>query len=294
MTTIDDDVDVAITRQTFDVVRNQLLDFQSRKTSKLPPDFWRRLFDIKRDYVIQNNQLGAKATWCLEIIGHIQDNFISAFLHISEKHFRKAWDLLGYCERAITSLDRHFVESEPEYGIEHVRVHVLQLQELYHLKWGVSLGLLREEVSCSVCRCRRKLRKNCGHEIGEIYDGDICHDIVTKAKILHISLVDKPAQKYSVIWPDCDTQFVLLRYLVAELISPWDAWTFHKEIRRRHHPAFDGAGREDPCPCGSGLKYRCCCIRKDTVPDFPHFRFTVGGTNPGQSSDLLIFHVRQS
>jgi preprotein translocase subunit SecA len=27
--------------------------------------------------------------------------------------------------------------------------------------------------------------------------------------------------------------------------------------------AKDGPGRNDPCPCGSGKKYKQCCMKKD-------------------------------
>ena len=291
MKTSDETVRYAIAQPAFDVVRNQLLDFKSRIDSKLTPDFWKHLSEIKQGFVNQDSQIGAKATWCLGCIGYIQDNFISAFLHISTEDFRKAWDLLDQCEKALTSLDRHFVESQDEFGIEHVRVHTRQLQELYQLKWGISPAILFEEVRCSVCQGKRTLRDDCGHEIGEIYDGAICANVVTKFRILHISIVDSPAQKYSVIWPDDEIQFITLKYLVDELLSPWDGWTYQKEIRRCHHPAFKNVGHSDLCPCGSDLIYSCCCMNRDTVPDFPHFQFTLSGKTRGQFPKLLIFHI---
>ena len=291
MTTSDETVHGAIAQPTFAIVRNQLLDFGSRTSSKLPPDFWQLLAGTKEDCVNQNNQLGAKAAWCLEIIGHIQDNFISTILCLSAEDCRRAWDLLERCENAITSLDRHFGEKQGDFGIEHVRVHTRQLQELYPLKWGFSPGLLFEEVHCSVCQSRRALRSDCGHEVGEIYNGEICSNVVTRAKMLHVSIVDSPAQKFSVIWPNDETshQFIMLKYVADELLSPWDVWRYDKEARRSHHPAFKNVGRDDLCPCGSDLKYRRCCIEKETVPDFPHFQFTFFGKTRGQFPNLQIF-----
>ena len=284
MTISDGTVSQAIGQPTFGIVRNQLRDYKSRVSSKLPLDIWQRLSRTKKDSVNQNNQIRAKAAWCLETVGHIQDNFISTFLQIKAGEFRRAWDLLEQCENAITSLDRHFVENQSEFGIEHVRVHTRQWQELYHLKLGFSPGFLFEEVCCSVCQSKRTLRSDCGHEKGEIYDGEICADVVTKAQILHISIVDSPARKSSVIWPEDETlpQFIMLKQLADELWSPWDAWRYHKEIRRRHHPAFKNLGRNDRCPCGSDLKYKHCCLKKDAVPDFPHLQFAFSGKMRGQ------------
>ena len=206
-----------------------------------------------------------------------------------------SFERLGiYCRIArmlFWSLDRHFTENHGEFGIQHIRAHTTQLQELFNLKWGFSPGILFEEVHCSVCGEMRRLREDCGHINGEIYNGEICHDIVKKARLLHISLVDNPAQKYSVIWPDDVTQFMVLKLLAGELLSPWDAWTFKKEIRRRHHPVFRNAKRDAPCPCRSNLNYRSCCMKKDTVPQFPHYQFLFADRVRGQFPDLRVVHA---
>ena len=291
MTTSDETVHYAISHPPFDDATNLLQNYRSRISSKLPTFFWELLSNIKQDYITQNNQLGAKAAWCLECIGDIQDNFISAFLHIKAENFLSGWELLEQCENAIVSLDRHFVESQNNLGIEHVRVHAQQLQELYQLKWGVSPGALYDEVRCSICQERRLLRSNCGHKVGDIYNGELCFGVVTKWTLLHISLVDNPAQKSSVIWPEDETQFIVLKQLADELLSPWDPWRYHIETRRSKHPAFKNVGLSDPCPCGSSLKYAQCCAEKDTVPDFPHFQFTFSGETRGLLSNLVIFHV---
>ena len=290
MTRSDEAVRYAITQPVFDIARSHLIDYRSRKNTKLPQNFWRGLSNKKDCYVNQNNQLGAKAAWCLETIGHIQDNFISVLLHIKAEEFREAWDLLEHCEKAIIALDRHFGESQDEFGIEHVRDHTRQLQELFQLKWGFSLGILFEDVCCSICQSRRTLRGDCDHEIGEIYNGMICANIVKRGSLLHVSLVDSPAHKYSVIWPEDETQFVVLKYLAEEMLSSWDAWKYHKETCRSRHPAFKNVGCSDTCPCGSDLKYRDCCMNTDTVPHFPHFQFTFRGEMRGQHPNLLILH----
>jgi hypothetical protein len=33
-------------------------------------------------------------------------------------------------------------------------------------------------------------------------------------------------------------------------------------------------GRNDPCPCGSGLKYKKCCLRKDSLKNHSEVRST--------------------
>ena len=289
--TNNDTVMAVIAQPIFDGVRNQLIHYRSRIDRKLPPEFWQVLSEIKKDFVVQSNQLGAKASWCLEIVGHCQDNFVSAFLSINAEEFREAWDLLSNCEDAVQSLDRHFIEDQDEFGIQHIRAHTTQLQELFNLKWGVSPGILFEEVHCSVCGVVRRLREDCEHINGEIYNGEICHSVVTKASLLHISLVDNPAQKYSVIWPDDDIQFMILKYLAEELSSPWDPRCYRKEIRRRYHPVFRNAVHDDLCPCNSKLKYKHCCLKKETIPEFPHYQFMFPDSARGQIPILKVIRV---
>lgn len=42
--------------------------------------------------------------------------------------------------------------------------------------------------------------------------------------------------------------------------SPLDLWGEDSSPYVREEPKI---GRNDPCPCGSGKKYKKCCMRKD-------------------------------
>lgn len=273
-----------IEQSFFDSVRNQLLGYRDR-CEEFPDELWEDLAVIKADFVNLNDQVGAKAVWCLETIGHIQDEFISAFWKIKAERYQEAWFPLADCENGIAILRRHFFECEGQFGIDHVRVHVQQLQDLYHLKWGYSPGLLIEEKHCSICGIKRQLRSDCGHIVHEVYDGKLCVNKVDKAKIFEVSLVPNPAQKHSVVWPVGQTlpQFRLLKYLADQLLSPWDIWMYHKETRKSHHPAFKDITPPDLCPCGSGSTYEHCCINKSEIPEYPHFQFTFGGNTALES-----------
>lgn len=267
----------------FDDVRRILQSYEERAYGVLPLEFWSLLSLKKQGYVHAGEQLKAKASWCLEAIGRIQDTFVTVFLRIGSDEFREAWEMLGYCEKETYWLDKHFAESEDEFGIEHIRNHAVQIEELFELRGGFSPGILHKEVRCSVCDAALTLRKGCEHEIGEIYDGERCHLVVSDALLLHVAVVDNPAQRYSFIWPENEgkTRFAVVKYLSEHLNSPWEKWSFRKEVRRRFHPAFQNVGRYDPCPCRSNLNYRDCCLRKELVPEFPHFSFEVSGDAKG-------------
>ena len=255
--------------------RTWLEGYKSRASSSQIDPSCEDLADLKRDAVSANDQLKAKAIWCLETMGEIQDTFVSVFRLINQGEFKEAWDLLERCEISIHALDRHFTERDGEFGIEHVRTHTRQLQELYPYKWGVSPGMVYTDIRCSVCDSKLTLRRQCDHEVGEIYDGEMCCRVIKEARILHVSLVDNPFQKYSVIFPDGDNdrRLFLVKSLADALTSPWDPWSYSKEERRRFHPRFKNLGRNDICACSSGLKYKKCCAGKEYV--YPHFEFSL-------------------
>ena len=250
-----------------------LQDYKLRPRSGTPQEIWEHLSQLKISAVADNDQVTAKAIWCMETIARIQDQFVSAFLHIQKGECKEAWDLFERCEIQIGSLDRHFTDGAGEFGVEHVRGYTRQFQDLYPFRVGWSPAYIKEEIRCTICQTRITLRTGCEHKKGEIYDGEMCAWEITKIRILHISPVDNPAHKNAVIFPNGndDDRLSLVKNVANSLRSPWSGWKYHKEERRLYHPAFRGIRRNDPCPCGSTVKYKLCCLNKETV--FPHFEF---------------------
>ena len=265
------DLRSAIKQDRLASARVHLQDFARRGSSLIPQEVWSSLSDAKELAASENNQLTAKALWCLEQIGQIQDSFVDAFNSIRDGKYKEGWDGLERCENHLKSLDRHLTEEDGEFGLEHVRKHVEQFQELFPVKWGFSPGILYKEVRCSICDARIGLREGCEHRNGEIYSGEMCARVVKAAQILHVALVDNPAQKFSVIFPDEEKNDTLekIQELSIQLETPWLGWSLTREDRRTHHPAFRGIGRNDRCPCGSEKKFKRCCSNKERV--YPHF-----------------------
>ena len=257
------------------VERDLLRDYRKRLDSLLPESFWQILRDKKSEASANCDQKTGKLAWCLETIGRSQDHFLSAFLLIRKGAFMAAWYELERCESELSFLNRHFSEQDDEFAIDHIRIHSRQLQELYPYTVGFSPAYVIEKMSCSICNAKIALRSGCGHKVGEIYDGAMCVRTISKAKMLHISIVDSPAQKNSVIFPygNNDRRLVLVKSVVDALTSPWNAWSYQKEERRQYHPAYQGAEPNDDCPCGSTRGYSSCCLNNETV--FPHFQFSL-------------------
>ena len=278
----------AIDQPKLRMARDWLRNYRERPASPSLSEYQHLLAQLKSEAVSINDQLTAKAVWCLETIGRIQSLFETSFSDLVADEFKSAWDGLDRCEIEIHFLDRHFTEENEEFGIEHVRIHTKQFQELYPFRWGISPAYLRTDIRCSICDARWTLRNRCLHKLGEIYDGEDCGRIIHELEILHIALVENPAQKYSVIFPDGnnDYRFGSVKYVVNGLRNPWASWSYHKEERRKHNPVFANVGRNYPCPCGSTLKYKHCCLKKEIV--MPHFQVTFEEQPPKELPHLVI------
>lgn len=253
-------------------LRMQLQEYYKRTDALLPSEFWNKAKQLKEEAVDIDNQLRAKAIWCLESIGTIQDHFVKSYLHLKSREYQSAWGELERCEIQLGFLDLHFTERRREFGIEHCRAHTLRIQDLFHLSWGISPGMLYKEKKCTICGSKITLRNSCGHEVGEIYDGQMAGREITSLEFLEFSLVRNPVQKYSVIFPSADQfqlQFSVVNHVVDGLRSPWHGWDYHKVESRDNHPVFKDVHPDDKCPCRSGNTYKDCHFGKEN--EFPHF-----------------------
>ena len=227
------------------------------------------LSDIKGKAIAIDDQLTAKAVWYLETIGELQQNFINAFQCMCEGKFKESWDLLGNCENASSWILGRLGDYAFEFGIGHISAHTKRFQDLFPYRLGLSPAFTYKPL-CSICHAVITPRNKCEHEVGEIYDGVMCAIRAVDVRFLHVALVDNPAQRFSTIFPDGDDDERLypIQSIANKLGSPWQTWNYTREERRQYHPAFKNLRRNDRCACGSMLKYKRCCLRKEKV--FPH------------------------
>lgn len=254
----------------------------------LPEWYWTSLAAAKARAVQAGDQETAKAAWVLETIGRAQDAFVQTFHFARGGEFKAAWDFLHRAATELHFVEQHYADEADEFGLRHLRVHIPQFQSLLPYRWGLSPAFLHKRVECSVCSQRITLRSDCGHVTGEIYDGEMCIRRITDIEILHVALVDSPAQPYSVIELDTSRpDFLPVRYLFQALRSPWHRWAVSREERRAYHPLFQNLERNDPCACASGKKYKHCCLTSERV--FPHFEFSFEHPPPPGMQGLIVW-----
>jgi len=264
-------------------VENYLEAFQKRNNDDVKEKKIYNLLDkAKLDSVSKNNEKEAKYYFILQNILKIQQLYITAYNELKNEKYYKGWCNLERCELELKFLIPHFdITPSNDYWLYFIKTHVKKYQSIFPYKIFASPEILQTEKKCSICNKIISIRKPCGHEIGEIYDGQYCYRRVTGIEFLGVSLVEEPLQKYSVMFiPDEKTNkevdhynYSVVEYLMKCLKSPFDSWDVSQTETRHPHSHFKTYGRNDKCPCGSEKKYKNCCLKESGVLR-PHFQFT--------------------
>ena len=105
----------------------------------------------------------------------------------------------------------------------------------------------------------------------------MCGRVITKSEFLEISVVRNPVQKYSVALGQ-PYNYGAIHYVINGLASPWHAWEYQRSKVETGDSLYAGISRNDPCPCGSGMKFKRCCIDKTKTRD--HFEIYFSAPPP--------------
>ncbi|KRD58257.1 hypothetical protein ASE40_18155 [Flavobacterium sp. Root935] len=246
---------------------------------------------IKEQAVRDDLQNKAKEIWICQTIVGIHKLYKEAFNLLKEKQYYQAWCQLERIEITINSLKKHFSFKENKYFLNFIEKSVRNLQVIFPYRLFASMEIVKTNILCSVCEKKISIRNSCGHIVGEIYNGEMCHRIVDKAEVLGISLVEDPGNKYSVMFiKDSETgeqkdhySYDVIDYLMLEINSPYEFWelkVFQIEIKKED---FSNMNQNDKCNCNSGLKLKDCCYKK-IGEKYPHYEFLV--RNPSQKVNL--------
>jgi hypothetical protein len=246
---------------------------------------------LKREAVASGDQTLAKHLWCLQTTLEVQSNYVSAVAKMKTGAFYEGWCQLEQVELGIGRLQRHFPLDR--HHLDFIRGTTARFQSLFPYRVFMSPEIIKSKKECSICLQPVTIRRSCGHEVGEIYDGEMCHRIVSEAKFVGIAMVRTPVQKYSVPFlkrPDGESydhyNYSVARYLVDRLQSPYDRWAVHWTTRRHPHVRFEDIKPSDPCPCERTQNtYADCCLPTEGVLR-PHCEFMF--ENPPPPETLII------
>jgi SEC-C motif len=244
-----------------------------------------RLLMIGKEYALQHqDQELAVHIFYLQQAVEIHSNYFCAFSLLQQHEFYEAWCKLEQVEKGL--LFFHSRQKDwPDYWdkflvsgkYKFIKEHVSRWQELFPYKLFISPGMTYKQ-TCSICNNSINPRKPCGHNDGEIYNGEVRVRLLSDIRYDHIVIVENPANKFCVLFPINESDEVTNGYnksidlydysLVKEVVScltdPFQAWDYSVREVERDRDYFEsiGIGENDPCPCGSDKKYMNCCINK--------------------------------
>lgn len=194
----------------------------------------------------------------MERYGLLWDAIVAQRFSASWVYLQDGLDLLRLIKR-LSSLDVSFFENQ-----------LLELEAAYPYKIFASIGATIRYFECSICG-QDIDSMQCPHVKGELYRGVMAYGIAHEiSRFDHVSLVINPEDKRCVIsYEDTSKPFALIRY-ISGLISARKLQVLAFERldwskRKRLNPEFAGLGRNDLCTCGSGKKFKRCCIGKREV-----------------------------
>lgn len=188
------------------------------------------------------------------------------FSKLTEHCFRDSWDSLQDCIDTIKFV-RRFVPIPDRLELDYLYRLFSHYEDLYPSFIFSSSEYVISKSHCSICGNSMQ-RLDCPHIIGKLYWGEPAKEIITEIKEFQaVCIVSHPEDKRSILELEDDNRsddekyFKLIQYL--ELNQPFlqDFYiTEKKEYRERND--ITKVGRNDPCPCGSGKKFKKCCEKE--------------------------------
>lgn len=163
--------------------------------------------------------------------------------------------------------------------VDLIECQTVSLEKIYPYGLFASIEAIIGDVRCSVCG-KNMDSLECPHIRGELYAGQMAYGIVGKIESLNaIALVEHPADKRCIMQiENTNMSFTAIAYLSDQMnlhkISPWQITGIRESTRKRKIDEFKIVGRNDRCPCGSGKKFKRCCMKVGYV-ETPHLEILV-------------------
>lgn len=263
-------------------------------------DFKNELQKAKEEFVKQDNQDEAKQIWIYQTIIEIHILYKKAFDLLKHKEYYEGWCKLEKVEIVLGFLKRHFQYDKESFYLFRIEKAVKNLQVIFPYRLFCSREIVIEEETCSICNQKKSIRKPCGHIVGEIYNGEMCHSIVSKiGAILGVALVPNPENKFAVLFltdEKTGEQIDQYNYEAVDLLfdcieDPYEYWDLEVTQRAIIKKDYSNIGRNDPCTCGSGKKFKKCC-ELNIGKKYPHYEFIV--QNPSNKQKNLTNTIKRN
>lgn len=271
---------------------NRIKEYLRLKKIDFDDDIIKQLGELKKSAVKAENEKQANEIWCLEMVSNIQKMYLNMFALLKKgeyDNYFSAWRLLERIDIDLAHLRGVFHYAYDEFYLDFIGNIIRQYEKLFPYEYFMSRETIIKKVHCSICGKINTIRNHCEHQVGKIYMGEMCCNIVDDFEFLGMAIVKKPFDKYTVLFPEGKRyNYFMLDGLMTRIDDPYSRW--YVEILEQENPIYKNVGRNDKCPCGSGKKYKKCCLgTKGTVTkhhkiilidntDVEPLPLTVGGT----------------
>lgn len=251
-----------------DVIKQQHKHLNVAKYKK-PIEQERLIYKQKMD-----EEVLLKIWLCLEIIKSVK-RYNIAFRLLKNKYYKKAWDVFADIEISIDCI----IENIHNYGeypiVSYLNHYVKKYQSIYPYRCFFSAVEIIKKSECSICGKNMDPFSGCKHSVGKVYSGELCCEIVRDLEHIQFDVVFDPAIRKAVCFVDIENpaKYELLEYLIPRLTDEYMDWDYDIESKYEPHSKYN-AGRNEPCPCTSGKKYKRCCMNNPNGIEFKHYVFS--------------------
>ncbi len=247
-------------KEELEVLKNAVNELE-REKSTLDDDSLNELFVFKK---------------LLDLI----DAYSLVWNKISAGEFSSSWITLQDALDSLRLIKKF--SDPPNHRVEFFESQLLELEKLYPYDIFVSIGATVDWFQCSICG-KDIDSFECPHLMGELYRGRMAYGIAQNLKNAdHVAFVSHPEDKRCVIlYEDSGPQFKIIRYLGSSLkqkkITPLQFLRAEFKKIKVKDSDYVPQPRNEICTCGSGLKFKKCCIKKKYI-ETDHVEIVTGQT----------------
>jgi len=188
---------------------------------------------------------------------------------VFQKAFIESWGVLQDIQDRLRVLKK-FTNADDTFFYRFLQKQCENLEKLYPYRIFSSMEAVCIEIECSICG-KNMDSFDCPHRAGELYRGKVAYGTVKDIKsFCGVALVSNPKNKRCVAsYPEQSPAFSAVSYLANLIIERRLNPLKFSEAKPRKievpQKALVKVGRNDKCPCGSGKKYKKCCLDQEPV-----------------------------
>lgn len=261
---------------------NTLKERISRQDYSKPFDEYHKaekLFEsIKAGAIDVGDEDLANAQYVAKVYFKIFSNLSAYLALIKDKEYEKSWLKLQDCIDCAVHFCR-YVPNDQRLEADELIDLFHEYEKLYPYTLFFSTEYTIKANECSICG-KSTFDLDCPHITGNLYWGECaCVGIKEISEMPAIAIVSHPKDKRCVAHISDDEtpeeiRFKSLDKLFPQFENPIQTMEIDSELQQRRNPDVKKQGRNELCLCGSGKKFKKCCI-KNMYHDHLHFKISV-------------------